>query len=968
MTKKPTYEELEKRIREFETKPPNFSPAHDTRFSEREESYRNLIEHLPGIVYRVFIKENNRMEFFTDMLFPMTGYTVDELETGEVCSIEPLILPEDRSIIAAAVKNAISEDEPFEVEYRLRKKDGEIVYFSERGRHVKEPEGEPIYIDGVILDITAQKNAEQALRETHDELERRVEERTAELSRAISELKQEIEERKRVVESLRKSEEKFQKLFQASPGWMAFTSLNDGRYIEVNDAFTRVTGFQRDDVIGRNAIEIGLWENPDDRTGFVQLAQEKGGLREQEVVFLKKNGEPITVLWSADVIDLAGEPCLLSSLIDITRRKEAEQALLESEEQLRLITDNLPVLIAYMDSDLRYRFNNKTYEDWLGQSREEICGKHLKDILGNETFERIKPHAHRALLGQKVNYETIVPTETGQGRFVNTSLIPHVGEEGEVKGLFTLVTDITERKQYEAALKESELKYKELYDESKRAEEVYRSLLHTSADAIVIYDMEGITQYVNPSFTEIFGWHLDELEGKRIPFVPESERKATMAGIKRIIDHGESIQGFETKRFRKDGRVINVSISGSRYNDHEGKPAGMLVVMRDTTEKRNLEIQLRQAQKLEAIGTLAGGIAHDFNNILGIIVGNAELAVDDIPEWNPARHNLEEVRKACLRGRDVVRQILSFSRQSDQKRKPVKLAPIIKDSLKLLRSSIPTTIEIRFNAVSESDTVNADPTQINQVLLNLCTNAAHAMHEKGGLLEVILEDFKASYEVDAQLLGLGSGDYIKLTVRDTGPGIKTEHLSRVFDPYFTTKDVGEGSGLGLSVARGIIEKHGGVITVMSEPEKGATFNIVFPTIEIEVESESETPELLPKGDERILFVDDEKAMVEALHPMLEKLGYTVSSKTSSNEALQTFKDNPDAFDLVVTDMTMPDMTGVELAEEILAVRPDTPIILCTGFSDKIDKERAQAIGVRMLVMKPVVMSELAKTIRKVLGK
>ncbi|MGD9232119.1 MAG: ATP-binding protein, partial [Desulfobacterales bacterium] len=336
--------------------------------------------------------------------------------------------------------------------------------------------------------------------------------------------------------------------------------------------------------------------------------------------------------------------------------------------------------------------------------------------------------------------------------------------------------------------------------------------------------------------------------------------------------------------------------------------------------------------------------------------------------WHPARQNLKEIRTASIRARDVVKQIMAFSRQSPQQMKPVRIIPIIKESLKLLRSSIPTTIEIHQNISSESDTVRADPTQINQVLINLCTNAVHAMGEKGGVLEVRLEDIEVNSSSAVHYHDLSSGKYVRLTVNDTGHGIEPNILERIFDPYFTTKEVGRGSGMGLSVVHGIVKSHGGTISVISEPGEGTIFHVLFPGIEDEPEPEVDVAVEIPRGKERILFVDDEKAMVDTIQPMIERLGYAVIARTSSIEALEAFRANPGRFDLVITDFTMPNMTGMELAKALLKLRSDIPIVLCTGYSEHINEDKAKASGIRAFLLKPVVLDEIANTIRKVLDK
>jgi len=369
---------------------------------------------------------------------------------------------------------------------------------------------------------------------------------------------------------------------------------------------------------------------------------------------------------------------------------------------------------------------------------------------------------------------------------------------------------------------------------------------------------------------------------------------------------------------------------------------------------------------MESIGTLAGGIAHDFNNILGIILGNTELAIDVVPEWNPARVNLDEIRIASLRARDVVRQLLSFARKTEVKKKPTNIAVIIKEALKLMRSSIPTSIEVRQNIVKEVDTILADSTQINQVLINLCINAAHAMIENDGILEVNLKNVELFENTASRYPGLKPGRYVNLIVSDTGHGISHEEIDRIFDPYFTTKEVGKGSGMGLAVVHGIVSGHGGTILVESEQSKGTTFSIFFPVIKAQAITESATFEELPSGHETILFVDDEESLVRMGRRILERLGYKVETRTSPIEALELFTSKPDEFDLIITDMAMPKMTGDKLANQVLKERPDMPIILCTGFSENIDGKTARGIGVAEYIEKPIELIDFAFKIRKVL--
>ena len=385
-------------------------------------------------------------------------------------------------------------------------------------------------------------------------------------------------------------------------------------------------------------------------------------------------------------------------------------------------------------------------------------------------------------------------------------------------------------------------------------------------------------------------------------------------------------------------------------------------------EKASLEEQLRQAQKMQAIGTLAGGIAHDFNNILTAILGYAELAISDIAEDSRTQYNLQQSIKAAHRAKDLVQQILTFSRQGKQERKPLNINPIIKEVLKFLRASLPSTIEIRPDIEEDLGTIEADPTQVHQVLMNLCTNAAHAMGENGGVLGVSLSKWNVDAETSAAATGIEAGPYLRLRVSDTGHGMPPEIMERIFEPYFTTKEVGKGTGLGLAVVHGIVKSYGGEIRVSGEAGKGSTFDIYFPTIdtpkEIAASFKRESPPA--GGHERILFVDDEQTLVQLGQEMLKRLGYQVTIRTSSVEALELFRAKPDQFDLVITDMTMPNMMGDKLAIELMRIRPAIPIILCTGFSEYITKEKAQSIGIQELLLKPIVMTDLARGVRQVI--
>jgi signal transduction histidine kinase/ActR/RegA family two-component response regulator len=385
------------------------------------------------------------------------------------------------------------------------------------------------------------------------------------------------------------------------------------------------------------------------------------------------------------------------------------------------------------------------------------------------------------------------------------------------------------------------------------------------------------------------------------------------------------------------------------------------------TEKESLQHQLQQAQKMEAIGTLAGGIAHDFNNILSAILGYTEMALLELEPDHSISGNLRQVLKAGSRAKELVNQILTFSRQSTRNNHSIKIQPIVKETLGLLRASLPKNIEIESSIESDLYAISADPTQIYQVLMNLCTNAAHAMEKEGGLLRIDLKNVELGPDDMVPYPDLQPGSYVMLTVADNGHGIDPTIQDRIFDPYFTTKAPGKGTGMGLSVVHGIVKSHGGTILLTSAPGEGATFNVLFPCLEGETVSAVKEDKPLPKGEGHILFVDDEEFLVDLAQQMLTRIGYEVTACNDPLDALTVFKENPNTFQLVITDLAMPKMSGEQLVRELVAIRPGIPIILCTGFSQAMAREKMQQIGIKELLKKPLVIRDLAEAIARVLA-
>jgi PAS domain S-box-containing protein len=572
----------------------------------------------------------------------------------------------------------------------------------------------------------------------------------------------------------------------------------------------------------------------------------------------------------------------------------------------------------------------------------------------------------------------------GREIFIDHIATPIKNTAGDVTGSLVLIIDITHHKAQEKELLEhrnnleemvmartkelhdNQAKYRALYEKSSRAEKLYLSLLNSSADAIVIYNLNGEVQYLSPSFTELFGWRMDELKGKRIPFVPESEKESTFNEIRRVLATGKSSRNFQTKRSTKDGRLLDIYISASKYDDNEGNPVGLLVILKDVTDTKAMEIQLQRAQKMDALGTLAGGIAHDFNNVLTAVMGLIEMEYLGAETGSRTYDRMEKALAACGRARDLVKQILTFSTRGEQRRKPLHIGSVVEDALQMMQAILPTTIVIQTDLEEGQAKILGDYTQIHQIIVNLCTNAAHSMRRGGGILGINLKEVEVDDNHSSDYPDLLPGCYLRLTVRDTGEGMDRRTRERIFEPFFTTKPPGEGAGVGLSVVHGIVKSHNGKIVVRSEPGNGSTFELFFPRVEGVEETEEKPPQRLPVGNERILLVDDEEIVIAMTSEMLGILGYEVVAAQQSSKALEIFRSQPDWFQLIITDQTMPGMTGMELTAEILRVKQDIPIILCTGYSNENIWETASNIGIRKILSKPFVVHELASSVRDVL--
>lgn len=645
---------------------------------------------------------------------------------------------------------------------------------------------------------------------------------------------------------------------------------------------------------------------------------------------------------------------------EVERRKKIEEALRESEEKYRMLAENASDIIWSMDMSLQFTYISPSIEKVQGWTVEEMKSLRLQDIMPSDSLAVIMKVFEEENALEKMpgadpkrtrRFEIKEYHKDGSTIWMELSAGFVRNEHGDPIGITGITRDIMEQKRAEEALRSSE--------------ERFFKAFHISPAPTIISSLEdGRYLDVNESFAKMLGFSREEMIGRTASelnvWANYDDRKSV---VETLAVHG-SLRDVSLHLQTKSGNTRHVLASAEVISLLKGK--FMLSIFLDITDRKKIETQLRQTHKMEAIGTLAGGIAHDFNNILSSVIGYTEMALEEDGIGERPRRYLEQIHKAGERARDLVKQILAFSRKQELERKPVLIAPIIKECIKLLRSSLPATVKIVQTLTEAPTMILSDPTQIHQVLMNLCTNAAHAMQEKGGVLDIRLEQEHVDVSRTINTFTLGVGDYARLTISDTGCGIEASIMEKIFDPFFTTKVPGKGTGLGLSVVYGIVRDHGGAIDIASEPGKGTVVTVYFPLEETKKSLPEQATEPIPGGSERILLVDDEAALAELGCLMLTSLGYHVTSRTSSIEALEAFRARPDSFDLVITDMTMPNMRGDDLARELLKIRPDIPIILCTGFSEMISEEKAKSIGIRRFVMKPLFKNQLAKAIREVL--
>lgn len=636
-------------------------------------------------------------------------------------------------------------------------------------------------------------------------------------------------------------------------------------------------------------------------------------------------------------------------------KQRLEENFAASQARMRLVLDTSPNCVSIKDHNGRYLLANKTLADLFGTTSQEMLGLTDLDLsaaLGldsQDALESIQADQRVLKTGQtlKIGEQAFKQTD-GSVSWRSTIKAP-ISFPGDHHCLIEIAVDVSEAHQAKEALRNSELRLRTILDA------MTCNVVHMDTDLRVLWPNQAACEKAKLKREEMIGQacHLSlQNNESACPDCPVHTAIAT--GTPQIC-----------KRRDQHGRTWRVL--GIPVHDGLGHITSVVEVAEDITDQTSMEAQLRQAQKMESLGTLAGGIAHDFNNILSAILGYTELALGQSTDDASLEGYLKAVYQAGVRATDLVRQILTFSRRGEAELKPLRIDLILKEALKLLRSTLPSTIDIVQKIPSDLGLILADATQIHQIIMNLCTNAAHAMASKGGELTITLTQETLDTDFFRRTIDLKPGRYLRLSVSDTGCGMTPEIMAAIFDPYYTTKDIGEGTGLGLAVVHGIIKDCGGDIRVQSEVGKGSRFDLYFPTAQAQTTANGKDEEVMPLGGtERILTVDDEPPILKVNAQILRRLGYQVSAVGDSQQALSLFRANPTAFDLILTDLTMPKLTGEQLAEAILSVRPDIPIILCTGYSHDIDEKKVQTMGIRALVMKPASKQKLATEVRRLL--
>ena len=759
----------------------------------------------------------------------------------------------------------------------------------------------------------------------------------------------EITDRKDWEQKISQNEATLQSIFKAAPIGIGMVSKRKISW--VNDNLCGITGYDSQELLGQNARFLYPNDAEYHRVGEEKYEQiTRDGIGTVETQWIRKDGKILDILLSSVPRDAAVSTThnVIFTALDITDRKEQDRALLESEEKYRNIIESIPLGMHMYTLDeegkLMFSGNNLAANKILGLDNSQFIG---------QTIEEAFPPSVEA--GLPDIYRWVAQTGTSY----NLNQVDYQGDE--IKGAFEVHAFQTSPNQMVAAFQDITQKMRE-----EQERKLLALAVEQTDECIIITDRHANIQYVNPSFERITGFAPTEVQNRHFNILSSDLHDDSFyQQVMNTLKRGEVWSGHMQNR-KKNATPYKAKVTISPIKDNQENITHYVTLLRDVTIEQKIEEQMRQTQKLEAIGTLAAGIAHEFNNILSSIIGYTELSELSLDKPEKLQNNFNRILNAGERARKLVQQILWFSRKTDFQPRPVKLENLVQEVGKFMKASLPRTIECSYHLNASGSMVFADPNQIHHVLMNICTNAAQAMKGRSGNLDIHMQAVEPGSAKESGYPGVAPGPLVRLSITDTGPGIDKETERKIFEPFFSTKEENGSSGLGLSVAHGIIKNHGGEITVESEPGHGTTFHVFLPRIEQDDEASMQQLETLPRGTETVLCIDSQEEVKGVLRNILENLGYRVITAGNSQEAVQILKDRGKSIDLMLTGQSLPNSTGIQLAEQAKEIKPDLPVILCTGYNKIELDDQLRDAGIDYLLSKPVTFSKIAYAVRKVL--
>jgi two-component system cell cycle sensor histidine kinase/response regulator CckA len=885
--------------------------------SAAEERFQSLVDGLDAIVWEADAR-TFQFSFVNQYAEQLLGYSVDQWLTTPDFWVS-IIHPDDRESAVRFCMDSIRRGEDHQVDYRVLAADGRVVWLRDIVRLVPDAAGRPHGLRGIMIDVTRCKQAEAALRESEVR------------SRAIAETASDV----------------------------VVTVDEQGTICFVNSACERVFGYTREELLGQPLSVL----TPESSRAWHQdgmLRYLAANLRSipsngLELTGLHKNGHTVPLEVSFGESVTSGGRFLTGFIRDVSDRRSAEEALRKSEEHWRSLIENALDIITILDADGIVRFESPSVERVLGYRPEQLVGCHAWEFVHPDDLPQML-EIFRTSLG---NFGETEPVEfrfrhiDGSWRTleaIGKNLLKH----SAVAGIVINSRDITERKKTERALRETN--------------QTLQALIEALPLAVIALDRAGTPTMWNSAAERIFGWKAEEVLGRSYPIVPDDRLEEHRTLFRAALERGEMVAGVETQRVRKDGSLVEVAIWSAPIRDAGGQVRISIDLYADVTERRHLEEQLRQAQKMDAVGRLAGGVAHDFNNLLTAIKGFGQLMLDDLEPADPLHGYAEQIQQATDRAASLTRQLLTFSRRQVLEPKVLDLNAVVANTNQLLGRLVGANIELRIVPDPLLGQVKVDPGQVEQMLMNLVVNARDAMPH-GGTLTIETRNIRVNSE-DARLHpGMAVGSYAMLAVSDTGCGMDRQTQARIFEPFFTTKDQGKGTGLGLSTVYGIVKQSGGHIWVYSEPGQGSIFKVYLPRVleQAQAPAEEELPALpVSAGTETVLLVEDEEVVRVLARKVLQKKGYRVLEATNGADALLICRKASERIHLLLTDVVMPGMNGHELATQVVSLRPGIQVLYMSGYAeDAIVHHGVLDEGIAFLE-KPLSPAGLALKLREVL--